>query len=595
MSYSKVTDIIMLLRSRFVMVSAMALVMMCASLCLLSLHADGGMEQFDRWIDLPSDTLLRRGSAFLASGTEADKALICFTIVSNRYRPELSLEEKTACAKAYTGKWLVFLTSYFDYAKSYESLLKARNICDENQLCMPRIDIAFGNLYQTMSEQSDNPDLNIKAFDYYLSGFSTAIQTGDYANADLAFVNMANVAYSLGRFHSVDSCWQVYRRLPCGHSDIRRRYNHKLYTGLAALSAGRWQTAADTFRSQISLLPDDNEYARPMCITYLNIARALAMGGDYGSAIATLSGHESFVVAHGLKDIRLEYLQFKYRYSRSAGDAAMAAACRDAYLHLKDSLLNNSQLSKVEELRFLAQMEEVDSRMAHMEYERQLQVTVSYILVVVVLIVLGFTYVIYRKNSRLSRQNRVLYRKNVEVMRSEEKERDMRKMLERQMADCESAAVATYLTADNVSSDDTAGSGATPGDAAARPKYRDSNLDAADKQRLMQSILAAMENIGEVCSTDFSIDRLAVLTGSKPKYVSQVINECFDCNFNIFLNRYRIREACRRFADVPRYADLTIEAMANDVGFKSRSTFITFFKRITGLTPSEYRWQVQHQ
>jgi AraC-like DNA-binding protein len=71
--------------------------------------------------------------------------------------------------------------------------------------------------------------------------------------------------------------------------------------------------------------------------------------------------------------------------------------------------------------------------------------------------------------------------------------------------------------------------------------------------------------------------------------VSQVIHEHCGLNFNAFLNQYRIKEACKRMSDTTRYGNYTIEAIANDVGFRSRSAFASSFKRITGLTPSEYQ------
>jgi AraC-like DNA-binding protein len=119
-------------------------------------------------------------------------------------------------------------------------------------------------------------------------------------------------------------------------------------------------------------------------------------------------------------------------------------------------------------------------------------------------------------------------------------------------------------------------------------KYAGSNLMDDDKQQLLKRIENVIETSDEIYSPDFSVERLAVLTDSKYKYVSQVINEYYDQNFNNFINQYRIKEACKRIDNHGQYANMTIEAIANSVGFRSRSAFFTSFKRITGLTPSEY-------
>ena len=67
-----------------------------------------------------------------------------------------------------------------------------------------------------------------------------------------------------------------------------------------------------------------------------------------------------------------------------------------------------------------------------------------------------------------------------------------------------------------------------------------------------------------------------------------MIHDFYNCNFNVFLNEYRIKEACRRLAEDSVFKRLTVQGMANSVGFKSRSAFIAAFKRFAGLTPSEY-------
>ena len=125
--------------------------------------------------------------------------------------------------------------------------------------------------------------------------------------------------------------------------------------------------------------------------------------------------------------------------------------------------------------------------------------------------------------------------------------------------------------------------------AESKEKYKGSSLDGETKELLFAQLRDVMESTDEIYSSEFSIDRLAELAGVKSKSASQVINELYGHNFNIFVNEYRIMEACKRMSDVAQSAHLTIEAIGNSVGFKSRNSFITSFKRFTGLTPYEYQ------
>jgi AraC-like DNA-binding protein len=168
------------------------------------------------------------------------------------------------------------------------------------------------------------------------------------------------------------------------------------------------------------------------------------------------------------------------------------------------------------------------------------------------------------------------------MLRAEEEERRMR----RQLQDKELHVEEDAQPAPDAADEDT---DAADEDTDAAVKYKSSHLSDDDKQQLLASILEVMDTNDEIFSPDFSLERLAMLSGSKYKYVSQVINEHYQQNFNNFLNSYRIKEACKRMGDVEHYGNYTIEAISESVGFKSRSTFVTSFKRITGLTPSQYQ------
>ena len=63
-------------------------------------------------------------------------------------------------------------------------------------------------------------------------------------------------------------------------------------------------------------------------------------------------------------------------------------------------------------------------------------------------------------------------------------------------------------------------------------------------------------------------------------------------NFNAFINHLRVQEVQSRFED-PGFDHHTIEAIAKDAGFKSRSTFYSVFEATTGVKPAYYRSRIR--
>jgi AraC-like DNA-binding protein len=69
--------------------------------------------------------------------------------------------------------------------------------------------------------------------------------------------------------------------------------------------------------------------------------------------------------------------------------------------------------------------------------------------------------------------------------------------------------------------------------------------------------------------------------------LSRVINECYDKNFQDFINTYRVEEF-KALITNPKYKHQTILAVALDAGFNSKTAFNRSFKKITGNTPREF-------
>ena len=117
---------------------------------------------------------------------------------------------------------------------------------------------------------------------------------------------------------------------------------------------------------------------------------------------------------------------------------------------------------------------------------------------------------------------------------------------------------------------------------------KDSSLISDKQAELRQKIQSVLDDIPTITSPTFNLSRLAELVGSNTTYVSRIVNDVYGKNLSTLLSDLRIKEACRRINNPEKYGQFTLETISASVGFKSRSTFLTSFKRVTGLLPSEF-------
>jgi YesN/AraC family two-component response regulator len=91
--------------------------------------------------------------------------------------------------------------------------------------------------------------------------------------------------------------------------------------------------------------------------------------------------------------------------------------------------------------------------------------------------------------------------------------------------------------------------------------------------------------------TTLSLDSLAQKLDIKRHYLSEAINRCTKKSFNTFINEYRIKEAIRLLSKSDA-KNFSIDQIAFDSGFNNRISFHRVFKKITGLSPTEFRKNV---
>jgi len=87
---------------------------------------------------------------------------------------------------------------------------------------------------------------------------------------------------------------------------------------------------------------------------------------------------------------------------------------------------------------------------------------------------------------------------------------------------------------------------------------------------------------------DLTLTELAERLDIKVKDLSQVINNNFELRFFDYINKYRIQEA-KALIENPPDPKMTILEIMYQVGFNSKSSFNTSFKKFIGMTPSEVK------
>lgn len=109
-------------------------------------------------------------------------------------------------------------------------------------------------------------------------------------------------------------------------------------------------------------------------------------------------------------------------------------------------------------------------------------------------------------------------------------------------------------------------------------------LQAYD-QALFARIEEALEAKDLYRQEDLSLAKLARRVGAPARDVSVTINRATGLNVSQFVNNRRVREVCRLLAETEQ----PLTTVMFEAGFATKSNFNREFRRVTGMSPSEWR------
>ena len=554
--------------------------MACITLLLFLLSASlvsadnkkQGMGNYQKWNQLSSEELLKKGHYYYDKANLPDSAMLCYSIVANRYY-EAKKNDKAQMQQAATAMnqiGILYTHYYFDYQKARSYLLMAQEIAEKNQFqrTLVNVYINLSNLYM-IEDSMTGDDISEKTLQQHRKAFKLAAQMKDWYALIPATFNYAHLGDDEKREKMVANDIKDFMKLNMPDSIMGKRFLNEFCQGILAAAKKDYDKALLYYDKAYEDVANRNVVTEGI---YRNVilntkCRLLIKMGRDEEAVSMLQERIADAKEKNIHALLYVYYQALHGYYKEKDDLAEAEKYELLSLREKDLVMNQNKLQEASKTEFLFQINKMNEEMKQLSYERRIQQIVIIGIAIFTILILYIAFLLYRRWRKTQTTNRQLYQRTQDLLAAEEEHRQ-------QLLDYE-----TQLK-------QLAEKPATP------TKYRTHQVSEEENSDLLHRILYIMENSDEIYDNSFSLGRLTELVdGHTANYVSQAINQQYHRTFSDMLNDYRIREACRRLNNFEAYGHLTNEALAETVGFRSYPNFIKNFKKFTGLTPSVYRKQ----
>lgn len=113
----------------------------------------------------------------------------------------------------------------------------------------------------------------------------------------------------------------------------------------------------------------------------------------------------------------------------------------------------------------------------------------------------------------------------------------------------------------------------------------DGNVESIRMNAVAESI---REYIEKNYMEDISLQTAASAMNYSDAYFCKIFKHCFAKSFIVYLSEYRVAKAKELLADVV----INVKDVSQKVGYRDSNYFAKVFKRVAGVTPTEYRMQV---
>ena len=546
------------------------------ALLLPAVHASAAFSADDRYI-------VRARQA--EKENDPAMAISMYSRLLAEYKPGAPKEEQRQYADIFMQASLLSRAcSRFLESLEFASLgLQAANNAGDRELTMKFLG-NIGNLHAIFDDFD-------RAISYYRRGYRISLEKKLAKSQYQFLMSLSNAYLATGNIIAARECFQKMQLIDYRDINMSKFYNDYLQGNLAAAS-GEHDLSRFFHKKALATAIADSLPAETLINENWEIGKSFLHTSKPDSA-----GHYFDIALEiALKNDQNGQLPKIYKSMASLAEMNGDSAAYTKYRRLEQEIVDNvfNPIGYNSKRNQLLEYEEMvkDDTIEGLNKKVWIQWTLIGCGSVILLIVCVFYIILMRRNKELRFANNKLIDKNRELINAEEKNRermDIRLAQYENLNEDETAAgsapAADNDTDVNENKTNTEPQGKTRSDEQTKSQY----LSDEHIEILLSRIRKVLKDENFIFNPDFSLNMLAQQVKSNTKYVSWVINETYSKNFKTLLNELRIQEASKRLDNFKDYGNMTIQAISEDLGYKTSASFIQAFKKIVGMTPSVYQ------
>lgn len=506
----------------------------------------------------------------LVNDNRNEEGLACFKLASEKYTETLDDRDQINGIISMTNIGYLYAFRYHNPVLAYQWLSRALDLAEKSKA----EDILYITpvIYDNMARIYDDFGDRETAVHLYEKSFFLATKKSDRATINRIFNDYVSTALLHDKTDGLKKVVECFMSLPKSDSPLST-YSIELAKGLYSLVCRDFTSCDSILHNSLAYLDTDNDSSRYAVTHLLMESKINLMMREVKKSRSALDKARKTAIADSIHDLLPRiYALYAHGFGLE-NDSTHEKEYKIKVLEINDSLYSAQNFGKIKDLESSQRMETLhrDIKMATAVQKHRL--SIIWILCGTLLAIIVMAVILLRRNKELRHSNEALVNQNRHQIEEQRLQARLRKDFEDKITTLENRIAEINGNGNN--QDKSMSAAKLP-------------LDRDDILQLVVSIKDFLDNSEDVYSPDFSMERLAEHLGCKSNYLSHVVNKEMNKNFSSLISETRIRRACELLLDPHTSRTLTLDAIAEKVGYRSRTHFSAVFKKVTGVSPSKY-------